>query len=418
MQAGVLLGVLIGVLLNLVLPELVIVVTLAVVLSFNAFKTLKSGVKKWEAETHAKSTSELPSAQAMKNKVCISTEASCRQEGDIPVPITTGGLPKEITKGALLDLENASNQTRVRTKCESSAPSAELVRLQLEDRVQHPLWAWVPLIIMCTFLLTHSLILRGERSSSVRANKVWWYGSPTPISSVAGGAIPGLEPCDAFYWLLSALPIPFYGSFLVYFARRNHAKFLQKQSAGFRFSKGDILWTTRNTLMLPPIAVCSGIMSGMLGIGGGMILGPMFIALEIEPQVSTAVTGFMLLFTGFAGTVEYLTVGKLPWRFFLWFGSIGVIGGQIGQRFVKRLVNSTGRPSIVVLLLGGVIATAVLCMTAVGISDLVSASEDGDAIWQFNFGVFSCDETEMLKDSGSGSSLEVVDASSLAHSVK
>ena len=44
-------------------------------------------------------------------------------------------------------------------------------------------------------------------------------------------------------------------------------------------------------------------MSGMLGIGGGMVLGPLFLQLELHPQVTTATTGFMLLFTGCAGVL-------------------------------------------------------------------------------------------------------------------
>ena len=80
-----------------------------------------------------------------------------------------------------------------------------------------------------------------------------------------------------------------------------------------------------------------------------MVLGPLFIELGIEPEVSTATTGFMLLFTGFAGTTEYLTLGRLPWRYLLWFGSLGAIGAQCGQRIVKRLIARSGRPSIVVV---------------------------------------------------------------------
>lgn len=141
------------------------------------------------------------------------------------------------------------------------------------------------------------------------------------------------------------------------------------------------------------MAIISGTMSGMLGIGGGMVLGPLFIALEVDPEVSTATTGFMLLFTGFAGTTEYLAVGRLPWRYLLWFGAIGVCGAQAGQQLVKRLIERSGRPSIVVLLLGGVILLAVLCMTAIGIANLVSSSSSGEPIWEFHTELLACNRS-------------------------
>lgn len=51
MQSGELLGVTLGVLLNLMLPEVVIMVFLAVLLSFNAYKTINKGIAKYHKET-------------------------------------------------------------------------------------------------------------------------------------------------------------------------------------------------------------------------------------------------------------------------------------------------------------------------------------------------------------------------------
>lgn len=53
MQAGELLGVTLGVLLNLLLPEVVIMIFLACLLSYNAYKTLMKGRAKYRAETAA-----------------------------------------------------------------------------------------------------------------------------------------------------------------------------------------------------------------------------------------------------------------------------------------------------------------------------------------------------------------------------
>merc|ERR1719277_1586516 len=51
MQAGELLGSVFGVWLNLLLPEIVIIVFLAVLLTFNAYKTFSKGIAKYTDET-------------------------------------------------------------------------------------------------------------------------------------------------------------------------------------------------------------------------------------------------------------------------------------------------------------------------------------------------------------------------------
>ena len=358
MQSGVLLGVVIGVLLNVVLPDIVIVVVLALVLSFNSYKTITKGLSKWAAETRARGQrlSGLPRVAA--------------SEGAVQQPrrelLASSGLPREVSSCGALEIdEKRANDDLGNSSCQSPA----LIQAIRDDGVQFPLWAWGSLLLMCAFLVFYSLLLNGSISADV-------------------------EPCHFFYWYLYALPVPFYGSLLVVFARRNHVEFLRKQELVFPFARGDIQWTAETARQLPPIAICSGIMSGMLGIGGGMVLGPLFIELGIEPEVSTATTGFMLLFTGFAGTTEYLTLGRLPWRYLLWFGTIGAIGAQMGQRVVKRLIARTGRPSIVVLLLGGVILAAVLCMTAIGIGSVVSSASKGEPILKTHIGELACNRSE------------------------
>ena len=109
-----------------------------------------------------------------------------------------------------------------------------------------------------------------------------------------------------------------------------------------------------------------------------------------QPQVGAASTGFMILFTALSSTVQYLTVGNLPWRFALWYGAIGILGGQTGQRVVKRIIDRTGRPSIVVCLLGGMIGLAVIVMATSGLIRVVSESREGKDIWAMNTDLLVC----------------------------
>merc|ERR1719375_1308339 len=59
MQSGELLGVVFGVLLNMVLPEIIIIIFLAMLLSFNAYKTLQKGRSKYKAESKKRAESKI-----------------------------------------------------------------------------------------------------------------------------------------------------------------------------------------------------------------------------------------------------------------------------------------------------------------------------------------------------------------------
>ena len=66
----------------------------------------------------------------------------------------------------------------------------------------------------------------------------------------------------------------------LHFAGRNHRGHQRKVALGYAFAEGDIPWTARTCALLSVASVGAGVMSGMLGIGGGMIMGPIFLDLK------------------------------------------------------------------------------------------------------------------------------------------
>ena len=47
----------------------------------------------------------------------------------------------------------------------------------------------------------------------------------------------------------------------------------------------DMQWTVAQLKKFPFTAVQAGVMAGLLGIGGGMVIGPLFMAIGMQPQV-------------------------------------------------------------------------------------------------------------------------------------
>ena len=77
-------------------------------------------------------------------------------------------------------------------------------------------------------------------------------------------------------------------------------------SVGYPFDAHDVLWTRRNTIVYPLTCGLAGLCAGMFGIGGGIIKGPLMLEMGMLPQVASATSAFMILFTSAAATIQYV----------------------------------------------------------------------------------------------------------------
>lgn len=69
----------------------------------------------------------------------------------------------------------------------------------------------------------------------------------------------------------------------------------------------------------------AGLGSGLLGIGGGMILGPLLLDLGVNPRVSAPVTHYMVLFTSSMTVIQFAILGQLLPGHTAWFGSLCLV---------------------------------------------------------------------------------------------
>ena len=121
-----------------------------------------------------------------------------------------------------------------------------------------------------------------------------------------------------------------------------------------------------------------------------MVLGLLLISLDVHPKIVAATTGFMLVWIEVGGTTSYLLLGDLAYQHALWFGILGSLGGVTGQLAVRSLVRRTGRPSILVFLLSGIMWASLLIVAIVGVVNTVDAASNGERLWELNLLAFQC----------------------------
>jgi len=87
------------------------------------------------------------------------------------------------------------------------------------------------------------------------------------------------------------------------------------------------------------VGIIAGVLSGMFGIGGGVIIVPVLILVaKMKPHMATGTSlGALLLPVGALGAWHYYRHGSLNVRIALWIALGLVLGAYVGAQLALRL---------------------------------------------------------------------------------
>nr|AEI72271.1 hypothetical protein [Citrus trifoliata] len=173
--------------------------------------------------------------------------------------------------------------------------------------------------------------------------------------------------CSVLYWVLNFLQIPVAGGVSAY-----EAVALYKGRRTIA-SKGDVgtNWRPHQLVFYCACGITAGVVGGLLGLGGGFILGPLFLELGIPPQVSSATATFAMTFSASMSVVEYYLLKRFPVPYALYFFAVSTIAAFVGQHVVRKLINILGRASIIIFTLSLTIFVSALSLSGIGLAKMV-----------------------------------------------
>ena len=85
-------------------------------------------------------------------------------------------------------------------------------------------------------------------------------------------------------------------------------------------------------LPLLPLGLLAGLLSGLLGIGGGLIFSPLLLAVGLTPHQALATSTLAILPTTLAGSWAHLRSGQVPARAVLAIASGAIAGSLVFSR--------------------------------------------------------------------------------------
>jgi hypothetical protein len=93
-----------------------------------------------------------------------------------------------------------------------------------------------------------------------------------------------------------------------------------------------------NLALALPLSFLAGVLSGMVGVGGGLIKVPiMVLALGVPMDIAVGSSALMVGLTAGGGFAGHLLHGHWSWKLSLVLALVVFIGGQIGSRLTVKL---------------------------------------------------------------------------------
>ncbi|POM62464.1 hypothetical protein PHPALM_28387 [Phytophthora palmivora] len=385
MEPTTLIGTVFGVMLNHIFPNWLILALLVTLLSFITYKTVLKG----------------NSIQDKENKLQLELIKSTLKGGP-----NGGGRGRLWSIYRRFDVEVAArrwlDKTRQRRKARFVREKDEEDFLSLPPLIEYKPTSSDPLVSgdfdnrhFGTFPSDDDKLTQRRSAVELREARVFPFEFLWPLalswllilvqSMFRGGhgapSAIGITCNSLNYWMLTLLPlaVPITVSLWVGYRLRllNRIKVL----SNYPFVEGDIHWTKSRVLMFPATCTTAGVAAGLLGIGGGMVKGPIMLEAGVLPAVQSATASFMILFTASSTTLQFAINGQFPGEFqfdyMMWFAFVGFVGGFCGVKCIAFFVKKYKRESIMVYMLATTIGLSALAMGAIGLRSTLSDIENG-----------------------------------------
>jgi uncharacterized membrane protein YfcA len=112
------------------------------------------------------------------------------------------------------------------------------------------------------------------------------------------------------------------------------------------------------------------------GIGGGIVKGPLMLAMGVHPAVASATSACMILFTSFTASTTFAVYGMLVKDYAIVFLVLGLVSTAFGQKVMSRIVKKTKRNSYIAFSIGTSVLLSALLMTMQSVMHMMSDKVD------------------------------------------
>ncbi|XP_009397164.2 sulfite exporter TauE/SafE family protein 1 [Musa acuminata AAA Group] len=193
------------------------------------------------------------------------------------------------------------------------------------------------------------------------------------IGGKHGKGAMNLKPCGVAYWSITFSQVPLSIAFTLYVLYEKKKK-KKKKNCRQQEEGEDKVGTGMAALpmfVFPSAALSAGALSGLFGIGGGLLLNPVLLQIGIAPQTAAATSTFMVMFSASMTALQYVILGMTGIGRASVYAALCFVASATGLVVMKRIiVKSGGRVSLTVFTVTAVMSLSTITVVCYGTADV------------------------------------------------
>merc|ERR1719159_2417785 len=129
-------------------------------------------------------------------------------------------------------------------------------------------------------------------------------------------------------------------------------------------------WPISKILTYQAMALVTGCLAGLVGIGGGLIFSPFLLVFGVEPATAVATSATCVIFTSSSTTIQYMLIDRIRMVLALWYGIVNLAASYWGTKLVHYLQEAfSGKKSLITFIVAAAVGISTVLAVAKGIGE-------------------------------------------------
>jgi uncharacterized membrane protein YfcA len=194
----------------------------------------------------------------------------------------------------------------------------------------------------------------------------------------------GIGRCSGAFWFVFIS----FAAFLIIFAKVIYNKIREDEEKRVFIGNADEFRigsekTSQSINKILVLCFIGGIISGMLGVGGGVVMTPLMLELDILPKVASSTSNFLLVFTASAGSLLFIISKQLIWDHAIFYAALCAVASVVGSIYISDYIKRTNKTSILIYTLFYLMIISLIILPINGIKHAYYDIKSGFNIFQF-----------------------------------
>jgi uncharacterized membrane protein YfcA len=140
----------------------------------------------------------------------------------------------------------------------------------------------------------------------------------------------GIRLCSVQYWLVLGVFCLICVFFILWNSSYALWEHIEKKKTLYKFTEGDMKWTKEKIILVTVIAFSGGLLSSIVGVGGGIIFSPLLVSLDMHPTVAVSTAIYIETYMVLTTNIQYILNNALYVWYGLFLGIFSLAGTIIG----------------------------------------------------------------------------------------